>query len=204
MPRRLRKIKKLSLYKSLKIGYLRDEKRQARKLKRYGYVLDKELSNNERTVAYSPFTKKVIFIENGSSTNPIMDNKQFREDWLNNAIAVPTGAFTYTPRFQEAKNTYLKAKKKYDDVSFKLIGHSQAAISVNELVGANDKGYTFNGALFTKTKDNKNVTNYRTKNDLVSAFANPNDMRTLADSSSSQNPIAAHNIENIKQLPVFI
>jgi alanyl-tRNA synthetase len=97
------------------------------------------------------------------------------------------------------------SKKKYgEETPFKMVGHSQAAISVNELAGPNDKGVTFNGALFTKTKDNPNVTNYRTKNDLVSAFANPNDMRTLADSSSSQNPIAAHNIENIKQLPVFI
>ena len=205
MPRPLRRIKKMSMYKALKISYLRDEKRQARKLKKYGYVLDKELSNNERTVAFSPFTNRVLFVENGSSTNPIKDVQQFREDWLNNAIAVPTGNFTYTPRFQQAKSVYLKAKKKYgEETPFKMVGHSQAAISVNELAGANDKGVTFDGALFTKTKDNPNVTNYRTKNDLVSAFASPNDMRTLADSSSSQNPIAAHNIENIKQLPIFI
>jgi hypothetical protein len=191
------------MYKALKIGYLRNEKRQARKLKKYGYVLDKELSNNEHLVAYSPYTGKVLFVENGSQTS-ISNPSQLIEDWRNNLVNVPTGTFTYTPRFQEAKNTYLKAKNKYGETPFKMVGHSQAAISVNELAGANDKGYTYNGALFTKTKDNQNVTNYRTKNDLVSAFANPNDMRTLADSSSSQNPIAAHNIENIKQLPVFI
>jgi hypothetical protein len=204
MPRPLRRIKKLSMYKALKVGYLRNEKRQARKLKKYGYVLDKELSNNERMVAYSPFTKKVIFVENGSQTS-ILNPSQLIEDWRNNLVNVSTGTFTYTPRFQEAKNTYLKAKKKYgEETPFKLVGHSQAAISVNELAGSNDKGYTYNGALFTKTKDNPNVTNYRTRNDLVSAFANPNDMRTLSNSSSSQNPIAAHNIENIQNLPVFI
>lgn len=204
MPRRLRKLKKLSLYKSLKIGYLRDEKRQARKLKRYGYVLDRELTTNQHLVAYSPYTGKVLFVNNGSSTNPLTDTNQFIKDWRSNIANVPTGTFTYTPRFQEAKSTYLKAKKKYgEETPFKLVGHSQAAISVNELAGSNDKGYTYNGALI-KQKNNPNVTNYRTKNDLVSAFANPNDMRTLLNSSSSQNPIAAHNIENIQNLPVFI
>lgn len=202
MPRPLRRIKKMSMYKALKIGYLRDEKRQARKLKKYGYVLDKDLSNNERTVAYSPYTNKVIFIENGSETS-ISNPSQLIKDWRSNIANVPTGTFTYTPRFQEAKSAYLKAKQKYNEVPFKMVSHSQGAISINELAGANDKGYTFNGALI-KQKDNPNVTNYRTKNDLVSAFANPNDMRTLADSSSSQNPIQAHNIENIQKLPVFI
>jgi hypothetical protein len=70
MPRRLRKLKKLSLYKSLKIGYFRNPDKQAKRLKRFGYVLDKELTNKERMVAYSPYTNKVIYVENGSQFNP--------------------------------------------------------------------------------------------------------------------------------------
>lgn len=201
--RELRKIKKLSMYKALSIGYLRNEKRQARKLKKFGYILDRDLTNNERLVAYSPFTKKVIFIENGSESN-IFKPQQFIEDWGNNLTAVTTGAFTYTPRFQDAKNTYLKAKKKYgEETPFKMVGHSQSAISINELAGPNDKGYTYNGALI-KQKNNENVTNYRTKGDIVSALASKNDIITLPQPKPNENIIQAHNIENIKSLPVFV
>jgi len=202
MDKPTRKIKKLSLYRALKLGYLRNEKKQKKRLKRFGYRLDTELSNNERMVAFNPTSNKVLFVENGSQTS-IFNPNQFREDWLNNVTTVATGAFPYTPRFQDAKNAYLKAKKKYNDVSFKMLGHSQSAISVNELAGSNDKGYTFNGALI-KQKDNPNVTNYRTKNDLVSSLANPNDMRTLAASNPNQNFIAAHNIGNSQFIPVFL
>lgn len=198
MPRELRKIKKLSMYKALKLGYLRNEKKQMKRMKRFGYVVDKDLTNNERMVAYNPTTRKVIFVENGSSVNPF--SPQFYEDWQNNIQNVTTGTFEYTPRFQDAKNAYLKAKKKYE-APITLVGHSQSAISVNELTGKNDKGYTLNGALI-KQKDNPNVTNYRIKNDIVSALANPNDMRTLQ--GESKNPFVSHAIENIKNEPIFL
>ena len=198
MPRELRKIKKLSMYKALKLGYLRNENKQAKRLKRFGFVVDKDLSNNERMVAYSPFTKKVIFVENGSATNPF--TPQFYEDWQNNIQNVSTGTFQYTPRYQAAKSAYLKAKKKYE-APITLVGHSQSGIIVNNLTGKNDKGYTLNGALI-KQKDNQNVTNYRVRGDLVSAFSNQNDMTTLA--GESKNPIAAHAIENIKREAIFL
>lgn len=200
MSRELRKLKKLSMYKALKLGYLRNEQKQAKRLKRFGYVLDKELTNGERMVAYNPFTKKVIFVENGSSTNPF--SPQFYEDWQNNIQNVTTGSFDYTPRFQSAKSAYLKAKKKYE-LPVTLVGHSQSAITINDLTKKGDKGYTYNGA-FIKEKDNPSVSNYRTKGDIVSAFANPNDIKTLPPPRPHENFIQAHNIENIKLLPVFI
>jgi len=200
----IRRPRKLSLYKALKLGYLRNERKQKKRLKRFGYRIDTELSNRERMIAFNPTTNKVIFVENGSQFNPIDDVNQFREDWLNNITTVPTGAFTYTPRFQDAKSAYLKAKKKYEGKKFELVGHSQSAVSINELAGANDKAYTYNGA-FLKQKDNPNVTNYRTANDIVSAFANPNDMKTLYQPKlANENFYQAHGIENIKQLPVFL
>jgi hypothetical protein len=198
MPRQLRKIKKLSFYKALQLGYLRNENKQAKRMKRFGYIVDKDLSNAERMVAYSPFTKKVIFVENGSATNPF--SPQTYEDWQNNIQNVTTGTFQYTPRFQDAKNIYLKAKKKYE-APITFVGHSQSAITVNELTGKDDKGYTLNGALI-KQRDNPNVTNYRIQNDIVSALANPNDMRTLQ--GQSRNPFTAHKIDNIKNEPIFI
>lgn len=197
--RPLRKIKKLSMYKALKLGYLRNEKKQVKRMKRFGYVVDKELTNNERMVAYNPTTNKIIFVENGSSTNPL--SPQFYEDWQNNIQNVSTGTFQYTPRFNDAKNAYLKIKDKYKDVPVTLVGHSQSAIVVNDLTKKGDKGLTYNGALI-KQKDNPNVTNYRHKNDLVSAFSNPNDMRTLA--GETKNLISAHAIDNIARVPIFL
>ena len=44
--------KQLKLYGALKIGYLRDEKKQAKALKQFGYVLDKSLTNREHLTAY--------------------------------------------------------------------------------------------------------------------------------------------------------
>jgi len=191
--------KKIKLYNALNIGYLRNERKQAKRLKRFGYILDKELTNNERLVAYSPFTKKVIFIENGSSTNPF--SPQFYEDWRNNVQNISTGTFDYTPRFQAAKSAYLKAKKKYE-APITLIGHSQSAVTVNDLTEKGDKGYTLNGALI-KQKDNPQVTNYRIKNDIVSSFANPNDIRTL-HSNQNKNTLASHSIDNIRNDPIFL
>jgi hypothetical protein len=196
--RRLRKIKKLSLYKALQLGYLRSEKKQAKRLKRFGYVIDNELTNNERMVAFNPTSKKVIFVENGSSTNPF--SPQFYEDWQNNIQNVTTGTFQYTPRYQAAKSAYLKTKQKYE-APITLVGHSQSAITVNDLTGKNDRGYTLNGAL-VKQKDNPQVTNFRIKNDIVSAFANPQDMRTL--SGQSKNPFVSHAIDNIRNEPIFV
>jgi hypothetical protein len=197
-------IRKLSLYKALKISYLRNEKKQAKRLKKYGYVLDKELTNNQHTVAYSPFTDKVLFINNGSESN-ILRPTQFVKDWRTNIMNVPTGTFGYTPRFQEDKNTYMKAKKKYGDKQFQLVGHSQGAISVNELAKGSDRGYTYNGAL-VKQKDNPRVENYRNPNDVVSMFSNPYDMKTLYQQPNMRtiNPLSAHGIETIRQTPIFI
>ena len=200
----LKKIKKLSLYKALKLGYLRNERKQQKRLKRFGFVLDKDLSNNERMVAYNPTTNKVIFVENGSSTAPITDTTQFVEDWRNNLQNIPTGTFGYTPRFQDAKNAYLKTKKKYENAKVEMVGHSQGAVSINELANKGDIGYTYNGA-FLKQKDNPNVENYRSPGDIVSIFANPNDIKTLHQPNMPlYNPFKAHAIDNIKTLPVFL
>jgi hypothetical protein len=199
MPRR-----RLSLYKALKIGYLRNERKQKKRLKRFGYRLDEELSNNERTVAFSPFTNKLLFIENGSEVNLLKNPVQFVEDWKNNVVNVSTGNFTKSQRFKDAQNAYLKAKDKYKEAKFEMVGHSQSSITINELAKKGDRGLTFNGALI-KQKDNKNVENYRMKNDLVSSLANPDDMKTLyKPQQNNQNFLNAHAVDNLKYVPIFI
>ena len=58
MEQPLKKRKMLKLYKALKIAYMRNKpKRQARLLKKYGYILDKDLSENDM------FIKKIILTQ---------------------------------------------------------------------------------------------------------------------------------------------
>ncbi len=201
MPRELRKIKKLSLYRSLALGYLRNEKKQAKRLKKFGYLIDRDLTDNQHLVARNAFNGQILYVNNGSQPNPL-DLPQFVSDWRTDIMNIPSGTFQYTPRAIQDKNTYLKIKEKYGkDVPVKFVGHSLGAVSVNELTQKGDKGYTLNGALI-KQKDNPNVTNYRIKNDVVSMFANPNDIRTLQ--GESKNPFVSHAIENIKNEPIFL
>lgn len=195
-------MKKMRLYKALKIGYLRNENKQKKVLKKFGYILDSDLTNNERVVAYNPFNKKVLFIENGSEVNPLTSPYQFVKDWRSNIMNIPTGTFQYTPRYIQTQNAYLKAKQKYKDIPFYLVGHSQSANVINDITLPTDKAYTLNGALI-KQKDNPAVRNFRIENDLVSMFANPNDMTTLYR-KGIMNPLKAHNIENIRNEPIFI
>ena len=162
--------RKLSLHKALKLGYLRNERKQKKRLKRYGYVLDPTLTTGEHLVAYNPRLNKVLYVSNGSESNIIRNPQQFVEDWKNNIIHIPTGTFQHTQRFKDERATLLKAKEKYKDAPVVLVGHSQSAQTVNLLANANTKGYTLNPALL-KQKPNPNVENYRVRGDIVSAIS---------------------------------
>jgi hypothetical protein len=123
----IRPKRRLKLYRALQIGYLRNERKQRKRLKRFGYVLDPELSTTERTVAYSPTQNKVIYIVNGSETEPLNNPRQFIKDWAHNLIAIPTGTYKLTPRYRQEYQNFRLAKDKYKDARFTVVGHSQSA-----------------------------------------------------------------------------
>lgn len=198
----------LSLYKALKIGYLRDENEQRAKLKRFGYVLDSELSDGkQRVVAYNPATKKAIYILNGSATDIVGNPTQFIKDWRTNITNIPTGTLKYTPRFIDEKNIYDKIQQKYADAKIVLAGHSQSGATVNKLVEKGDIGYTLNPALINN-KPNENVQNYRVEGDIVSAFSNPETIKVLPNPNKRIMPLAnalqAHDIGLIERQPIFL
>jgi hypothetical protein len=198
----------LSLYKALKIGYLRNEDQQRAKLKKFGYVLDAELSDGkQRVVAYNPNTKKALYILNGSSTDVVGSPLQVWKDWRTNLTNIPTGTLEYTPRFIQEKNIYDKIQQKYTDAKIVLAGHSQSGATVNQLTEKGDKGYTLDGALINN-KENPNVKNYRVEGDIVSAFANPKTIETLPNPSKGIIPIVntlqAHDVGLIQKQPIFL
>jgi hypothetical protein len=199
----LKRPKKLSLYKALKIGYLRNERKQKKRLKRFGYILDPTLTNNEVLTAYNPITKKVIYISNGSVTTPVRQPIQFYKDWVQTNLAgTALGRIKKTPRFIRDDQTYLAAKQKYKDARFVLVGHSLGGGDVARIAKPEDKAVTLNAALINQ-KPRPNVTNYRVQGDLVSAFAN--DEKVIKDPNPyNPNPFHSHNIEEIKNQPIFV
>jgi len=196
MPRSIRRPRKLRLYNALQIGYLRNEAKQKNRLKRFGYRLDEELTTRERTVAYNPFTKKVIFIDNGTQiTSP--------KDIVTDIAGIGLGRLDKTVRYAQNYDAYIKAKKKYD-TPVTLVGHSLGGAEIAKMVAPEDRAITYNGAnIYQKPKSN--VYNYRTRGDVFSSLAN--DAKTLQNPVSGLprlNPIQPHNVSNIRDAPIFI
>lgn len=227
-------IRRLKLYKALKIGYYRNERRQAKALKKYGYVLDKELSmGRERMVAFNPTTKKVLFVENG--TNPLHAG-----DIINDAY-LSVGAIKKTGRFKRAKNTLNMAHDRYKDYKFTLAGHSLGGNFTNYIATPTDKVINYNAAYSPYARARPNVTNFRVASDPISSFSPegntkivqaPKQVRepteqtnkllrpkpketeesqqkviegnAIKEQPTSLNPIAGHYLSNIQKSSIFL
>ena len=192
------KKQQLSLYKALQLGYLRNEDKQAHKLKRFGYIVDRELTDNERLVAYNPTLKKTLFVSNGSETSILKNPQQFAKDWKHNIVNIGTGNIKNSERYNQDKIAYESALKKYNSTMV-LAGHSQAGSNLSRLAHGNHQVYTLDPALINQ-KPRSNVHNFRSKGDIVSLGAN--DITTL--NNGSINPLKAHDISNIKNEPIFL
>jgi hypothetical protein len=190
--------KPLTLYKALQLGYLRNEDKQTRKLKKFGYIVDRNLTDNERLVAYNPTLKKTLFVSNGSETSLLKNPHQFGKDWSHNILNIGTGNIKNSTRYNQDKQTYESALKKYN-TTMVLAGHSQAGSNLARIAHGNHQVYTLDPALINQ-KPRENVHNFRSRGDIISAGAN--DITTL--SKGSLNPMKAHDIANIKNEPIFL
>jgi hypothetical protein len=201
MPHILRKPKEnLQLYKALNLGYTRDENKQKNKLKRYGYVYDKELSNGERMVAYNPSKKQLLFVDNGTGT----------KDDLATDLILGTAGIKATKRYDEDKNAYLKARNKYEVTPEKTVfaGHSLGGALVSAIAPKNSQIYTYNAAI-GKQETRGDALNLRTQGDIFSSFAPSQKVTTLANPNAPTplRPVnailKAHQTENLKDVPVY-
>lgn len=194
----------LRLYKALKIGYTRDQAKQAKALKRYGYVLDRDLSNSrEHVVAYNPFQKKLLYISHG--TDPL-SSKDLQTD-----IALAVGGLKQTKRYESERNALLKAQEKYKVPAAQtvLAGHSLGGGIVNAIAPSGSRAVTYNPAFTVGQKARENVQNYRTAGDVVSILAPKANTTTLGNPQTpGANPanylLKAHQLENIKQAKIFV
>lgn len=186
--------KKLSLYKALDIGYLRDENKQKKRLKRFGYRLVPELTTREHVVAFSPDTEKLLYISNGTDfTN--------RADVQNDILGL-VGKQQTSRRMEEERQTLLKAKKEFKPKSTTLVSHSLGSQYTNYIAGGDDHVIQYNPYYTAGAKQRPNVQNYREPTDIVSVFAPKKNTTILKP--KTVNPVSAHNITNIKEEPIFV
>jgi len=192
------RVKKIKLYNALRLGYLRDERRQRKRLKKFGYRLDANLTTRDHLVAYNPTTNKVIFVSNGTQlTSP--------SDIYTDVGGIGLGRLRETDRFKRDNAAYLKAKDTYKDAPVTLVGHSLGGAIISAIdLKANDKAIGYNSAVaFNKPKENLKL--FRTVGDPFSAFSR--DTRSLANQASlveRGNPLQPHAVSNIRNQPIFV
>ena len=194
----------LSLYSALKIGSLRDERKQRKILKEYGYKLDTRLSDGRQTIiAVKPNRKEVLFIENGTDPN---NSKDILTDFQ-----LVTGGLTGTNRYKETKAKYNLAKEKYPGAQFKNVGYSLGGALVNEITRPEDKAVVYNSAFLKNAPVKKNVSSLRIEGDPVSIYSPPETTRLLVN--PYENPgglgtpnflLKTHKIDALKGQEIFL
>ena len=193
---------KIQLYKALKIGYTRDLKKQRQALKNYGYVIDTDLTRpREQVVAYNPLAKKLLVIENGTDPKSVKD--------LGTDLLLATGSIKDTRRYVDAKNAITKARQKYDvpAENINIIGHSLGGQITNMVVPNGANAYNYNPAYTPNQKVKSNIHNFRTEGDIVSAFSPKETTKVLPNTHEGDKGVnyllKSHEVENIKDLPVY-
>lgn len=189
-------VKPLTLYDSLRVGYLANENKQGQEMQKYGYVIDKNLSNENQQVYYNPETKKLLYNVTGS---------QSLQDWVNSDLKLALGirknegkpiiergiesllpnswkkgfdrgyenifgGFKDTDRYKQADETLKKAKAKYDESETILTGHSLGGRIIQDISKKTDKVYALDAGstIGQKVKGGPNRNIYRTSGDVVS------------------------------------
>ena len=199
-----KKPRKIRLYNALKAGYMRNERRQAKYLKKFGYILDNELTRGrENIVAYNPFDKKLLYISNGTD---------FRNgnDIYNDALTL-VGSQKASERIEDEKKLLTKARDKYKGAKVVMASHSLGAQIQHNIAPADAKVVTYNPFYGVNQKVRKNFENYRTSGDIVSTFApksntttlpNPNPQRSQLN--AFQNILDSHSSENLRNVGIFL
>ena len=207
--------KPLSLYESLRVGYLPSEKQQGQEMSKYGYQIDKGLSNDNQQVYYNPETNKLLYNVTGSHNlsdwvnsdlklalgiqknqgKPIIERgieKLLPQSWkkgFDRSYENIFGGLKDTTRYKEADNTLKTAKAKYNPADVSITGHSLGGRIVQDIAKGSDKVYALDaGATIGQSvKGGPNRQIYRTAGDVVSGTTawNPA-VKTLANPHTSK------------------
>jgi hypothetical protein len=205
----------LSLYDSLRVGYIGDENKKGAEMAKYGYQIDKGLSNENQQVYYNPESKKLLYNVTGSHNltdwvnsdlklalgirknegKPIIERgieKLLPESWkkgFDRSYENIFGGFKDTDRYKQADETLKKAKAKYNPADVSITGHSLGARIVQDIAKKNDKVYALDAGstIGQSVKGGPNRNIYRTAGDVVSGTTAWNQhVHTLANPHTSK------------------
>ena len=173
-----------------KASYQGEDKAQ-NTLSKFGYTLDKKLSNKEQKV----------FIDPNGVPNIAFRGSKTSKDWLVTDPLIALGLEKFDPRFNKAVTLTNKVAEKYDK-PVNLFGHSLGG-KLAEYVGekTNKEGliYTMNKAIGIQDVGKKiqsNQIDVRTNIDPVSIISTTqrydNSANQITLKSNTLNPIKAH------------
>ena len=195
----------LRLYTALKIGSLRNERKQKNALKRYGYRLDERLSDGRQSmVAYNAKKNQVLFLENGTDPSNAKD--------LYTDFQLVRGNLASTDRYKETKQIYDTAKSKYKGAKFLDVGYSLGGALVNEIAQPQDRAVVFNSPFLKSKSVKSNVSSLRVEGDPVSIYSPPETTRLLVNPyEPGKNPLEqanyllkTHRLESIAKQEIFL
>lgn len=204
-----------TLYDTLRVGYLPSESEKGKEMSKYGYQIDKGLSNDNQQVYYNPETKKLLYNVTGSHS---------LQDWVNSDLKLALGikkndgkpliergieavlpeswkkgfsrdyqnvfgGFKDTTRYKQADETLKDAKAKYAPAETAITGHSLGGRIIQDIAKSGDKVYALDAGqtIGQKVKGGPNRQIYRSAGDVVSLASayNPN-VKTLANPNTSR------------------
>jgi hypothetical protein len=208
-------VQRPTLYDTLRVGYLPNEKQQGSEMAKYGYQIDKGLSNDNQQVYYNPETKKLLYNVTGSHS---------LQDWVNSDLKLALGikknagkpiiergiesllpqswkkgfdrgyenvfgGLKDTTRYKQADETLKQAKAKYAPAETAITGHSLGGRIVQDIAKGSDKVYALDAGstIGQSVKGGPNRNIYRTAGDVVSGTTAWNSaVKTLANPHTSK------------------
>ena len=159
---------------------------------KYGLKLDSSLSNAEQ---------KVFIDKNNNPTIAYTGSRKIKDIFTDGLLAL--GLEKYSTRFRDAKRTMDAVKRKYGNKPVTTLGHSLGGSLAEYAKG--DKVITVDKGVGIGTigkKINKNQTDIRASNDLVSVLSNTQrgGRKIVLKDKANLNPLSAHNYRQLSKL----
>jgi len=193
-PNYIPKVKSTELKDLIQASYSRNT--PAREIgKKYGYVLDDDLSNAEQKVFLDKNKNpKIVFTGSRKGMDAITD------------LAILGGVAGLTPRFQNSSKLVDKVKQKYKNRPITAIGDSLGGTLAESVGGKVDKVITTSkgvGLFGIGKKIRSNQTDIRASNDVISLLRNTQSggkKVVIKGTKGILNPFASHDYRNLDKI----
>lgn len=171
-------------YNFLKSAY--GDKNAIESLEKKGYILDKELSNDNQNVMYNKNNESLLF--NIAGTHNLKD--------IGTDVYLAFGGLKSTNRYKEAHKVIREAKKKYNPKTTTVSGHSLGGSIAGYVASKGDRVISYNKGATIGQKTRSNELALRTRGDIVSTFAQ--NAKTISNKHNVSRFLKNHAVNNLK------